>query len=427
MMSQEFSLEYARALDAQDALKAFRDQFYFPKHNGKEVIYFTGNSLGLQPKTVASYIQQELDDWANLGVEGHFHAKHPWMPYHEFFTKQLADLVGAKETEVVAMNQLTVNIHLLMASFYRPTKERYKIICEAKAFPSDQYALETQVRHHGLNPEDAIIEVHPREGEYLIREEDIIQTIQQHTDSLALVFWGGVNYYSGQLFDMQAITKAAHAVGAYAGFDLAHAAGNVRLQLHDWNADFATWCSYKYLNSGPGGVSGIYIHEKHATNTNMPRFAGWWGHEKHTRFLMEKGFRAIPTAEGWQLSNAPVLSMAAHKASLDIFEKAGWDRLHAKRKKLSVYLHQVMSVVNASFKEPVLKVITPDDPSKRGCQLSMLMLKDGKKIFNALTEQGVIADWREPNVIRIAPVPLYNSFEDIYRFAVICRDALKNV
>jgi kynureninase len=418
-MSQEFSLEYARALDAADPLKDFRGQFHFPKHNEKEVVYFTGNSLGLQPKDVASYIQQELDDWANLGVEGHFHAKHPWMPYHEFFTKQLADLAGAKETEVVAMNQLTVNIHLLMASFYRPTAQRYKIICEAKAFPSDQYALETQVRHHGLNPEDAIIEVHPREGECLIREEDIIQTIQQHADSLALVFWGGVNYYSGQLFDMQAITKAAHAAGAYAGFDLAHAAGNVKLKLHEWNADFATWCSYKYLNSGPGGVSGVYIHEKHATNIDMPRLAGWWGHDKQTRFLMEKGFRAIPTAEGWQLSNAPVLSMAAHKASLDIFEKAGWERLHTKREKLSAYLHLVMSEVNTSFKEPVLKVITPDDPIKRGCQLSMLMLKDGKNIFNALTEQGVIADWREPNVIRIAPVPLYNSFEDIYRFGMI--------
>ncbi|MBU6157810.1 MAG: kynureninase [Bacteroidetes bacterium] len=426
-MSQEFSIEYALALDAADPLKAFRDEFYFPKHKGKDVIYFTGNSLGLQPKSVASYIQQELDDWANLGVEGHFHAKHPWMPYHEFFTKQLAELVGAKETEVVAMNQLTVNIHLLLASFYRPTKERYKIICEAKAFPSDQYALETQVRHHGLNPEDAIIEVHPREGEYLIREEDIIQTIQQHEDSLALVFWGGVNYYSGQLFDMQSITQAAHAAGAYAGFDLAHAAGNVRLQLHDWNADFATWCSYKYLNSGPGGVSGVYIHEKYATNIDMPRLAGWWGHDKQTRFLMEKGFRPIPSAEGWQLSNAPVLSMAAHKASLNIFEKAGWEQLHAKREKLSAYLHLVMSEVNRSFTEPVLKVITPDDPTKRGCQLSMLMLKDGKKIFNALTEQGVIADWREPNVIRIAPVPLYNSFEDVFRFGKICRDALLRV
>jgi len=418
-MNQEFSLEYACAMDAQDPLKAFRGQFHFPKHNGEEVVYFTGNSLGLQPKTVASYIQQELNDWANLGVEGHFHAKHPWMPYHEIFTKQLAALVGAKETEVVAMNQLTVNIHLLMATFYRPDTKRYKIICEAKAFPSDQYALETQIKHHGLNPDDALIEVHPREGEYVIREEDIIKAIEEHAENLALVFIGGVNYYTGQLFDMQTITAAAQKAGAYAGFDLALAAGNVRLQLHDWNVDFATWCSYKYLNSGPGGVSGVYIHERHATNTSMPRFAGWWGHDKKTRFLMEKGFHAIPTAEGWQLSNAPVLSMAAHKASLDIFEAAGWEQLHSKRERLAAYLHFVLSEINASFNNPVLKVITPDDPTKRGCQVSMLMLRDGKKIFNELTAAGVIADWREPNVIRIAPVPLYNSFEDIYRFGMI--------
>jgi kynureninase len=424
-MNQEFSLEYARALDAQDPLKAFREQFHIPKHNGKEVIYFTGNSLGLQPKTVASYIQQELDDWANLGVEGHFHAKHPWMPYHEIFTKQLAALVGGKENEVVAMNQLTVNIHLLMASFYKPNQQRYKIICEAKAFPSDQYALETQIKHHGLNPDDALIEVHPRDGEYIIREEDIIKTIEEHAENLALVFIGGVNYYTGQLFDMQAITAAAQKAGAYAGFDLAHAAGNVRLQLHDWNVDFATWCSYKYLNSGPGGVSGVYIHEKHATNTSMPRFAGWWGHDKQTRFMMEKGFHAIPTAEGWQLSNAPVLSMAAHKASLDIFEAAGWERLHNKREQLAAYLHFVLSEINASFNNPVLKVITPDDPSKRGCQVSMLMLRDGKKIFNELTAAGVIADWREPNVIRMAPVPLYNSFEDIYRFGIILMNVFR--
>jgi kynureninase len=418
-MSQEFSLEYASAMDAQDPLKAFRDQFHFPKHKGEDVVYFTGNSLGLQPKTVAAYIQQELDDWANLGVEGHFHAKHPWMPYHEFFTKQLADLVGAKETEVVAMNQLTVNIHLLMATFYRPDSNRYKIICETKAFPSDQYALETQIKHHGLNPDDVLVEVHPREGEYIIKEEDIISTIEQHAENLALVFIGGVNYYTGQLFDMQTITSAAQKAGAYVGFDLAHAAGNVRLQLHDWNVDFATWCSYKYLNSGPGGVSGVYIHERHATNTSMPRFAGWWGHDKQTRFMMEKGFHAIPSAEGWQLSNAPVLSMAAHKASLDIFEKAGWERLHEKRERLAAYMHYVLSEINASFTDPVLKVITPDDPTKRGCQVSMLMLRDGKKIFNELTAAGVIADWREPNVIRAAPVPLYNSFEDIYRFGMI--------
>lgn len=411
--------EYALTQDASDELKHFREQFIFPKHEGKEVIYLTGNSLGLQPKSVAAYIQQELDDWGKLGVEGHFQAKHPWMPYHEIFTKQLAALVGAKETEVVAMNQLTVNIHLLMASFYRPTKQRYKIICEAKAFPSDQYALESQAIHHGLNPEDVIIEVNPREGEHLIREEDILQAIEQHADELALVFIGGVNYYTGQLFNMKNITSAAHNAGAYAGFDLAHAAGNVRLALHDWDVDFACWCSYKYLNSGPGGVSGVYIHERHATNTSLPRLAGWWGHDKQTRFLMEKGFHPIPTAEGWQLSNAPVLSMAAHKASLDIFEQAGWERLHAKREKLSNYLHELLRELNASSLEKVIEVITPSDPEQRGCQVSMLMLKDGKKIFNELTAKGVIADWREPNVIRIAPVPLYNSFEDVYRFATI--------
>ena len=414
--------EYALAQDAADELKPFREQFIFPKHEGKGVVYFTGNSLGLQPKSVAAYIQQELDDWGKLGVEGHFQAKHPWMPYHEIFTKQLAALVGAKETEVVAMNQLTVNIHLLMASFYRPTKQRFKIICEAKAFPSDQYALESQAIHHGLNPEDVIIEVYPREGEYLIREEDILKAIEQHGDQLALVFIGGVNYYTGQLFNMKNITDAVHKAGAYAGFDLAHAAGNVRLALHDWDVDFACWCSYKYLNSGPGGVSGVYIHERHATNKSLPRLAGWWGHDKQTRFLMEKGFHPIPTAEGWQLSNAPVLSMAAHKASLDIFEQAGWERLHAKREKLSNYLHELLRELNASSLEKVIEVITPSDPEQRGCQVSMLMLKDGKKIFNELTAKGVIADWREPNVIRIAPVPLYNSFEDVYRFVEILKE-----
>lgn len=416
------NLEFALAQDAADELKPFREQFIFPKHEGKGVVYFTGNSLGLQPKSVAAYIQQELDDWGKLGVEGHFQAKHPWMPYHEIFTKQLAALVGAKETEVVAMNQLTVNIHLLMASFYRPTKQRFKIICEAKAFPSDQYALESQAIHHGLNPEDVIIEVYPREGEYLIREEDILKAIEQHSDQLALVFIGGVNYYTGQLFNMKNITDAVHKAGAYAGFDLAHAAGNVRLALHDWDVDFACWCSYKYLNSGPGGVSGVYIHERYATNKSLPRLAGWWGHDKQTRFLMEKGFHPIPTAEGWQLSNAPVLSMAAHKASLDIFEQAGWERLHAKREKLSNYLHELLRELNASSLEKVIEVITPSDPEQRGCQVSMLMLKDGKKIFNELTAKGVIADWREPNVIRIAPVPLYNSFEDVYRFVEILKE-----
>ncbi len=410
------TLEFARELDAKDALREFRHRFFIPQHDGRDCVYFTGNSLGLQPKTTSQYVQQELDDWASMGVEGHFQAKNPWMPYHEIFPKQLSTIVGCKENEVVVMNSLTVNLHLLMVSFYRPTKERYKIICEAKAFPSDQYALETQVRFHGFDPGDAIVEVKPREGEHSIRMEDVLSTIQQYNQSTALVLFGGVNYYTGQLFDIKAITDAAHAAGAYAGFDLAHAAGNVELHLHDWNVDFACWCSYKYLNSGPGGVAGVYINERHAANTSLPRFAGWWGYTKETRFKMEKGFRAIPTAEGWQLSNAPVLSMAAHKASLDIFEEAGMERLHAKRKQLAAYLHFILNDINLSQNEKVIEVITPANENERGCQVSMLMQKDGKKIFDELTKQGVIADWREPNVIRVAPVPLYNSFQDIYRF-----------
>lgn len=425
-MHFENSLEFAQKLDEQDELKDFRQKFFIPQHEGKDCVYFTGNSLGLQPRTTSQYVQQELDDWAKMGVEGHFYAKNPWMPYHEIFPKQLSNIVGCKENEVVVMNSLTVNLHLLMVSFYRPTKDRYKIICEAKAFPSDQYALETHVKHHGFDPGEAIIEVKPRDGEHIIRQEDILSTIKQTNQSAALVLFGGVNYYTGQLFDMRSITGAAHSVGALAGFDLAHAAGNAELQLHDWDVDFACWCSYKYLNSGPGGVAGAYIHERHATNTSIPRFAGWWGYNKETRFNMEKGFEAIPTAEGWQLSNAPILSMAAHKASLDIFDEAGMDRLHQKRKQLSGYLHYVLNEINKKQGEKAIEVITPVNEKERGCQVSMLMLKNGKAIFNELTKQGVIADWREPNVIRVAPVPLYNSFEDIWRFGNIIESILKS-
>ena len=324
------TLDYAQFLDSQDPLRTFRDKFYIPLMHGKEAVYFTGNSLGLQPKKTQDYVLNELEDWANYGVEGHFHARNPWMSYHEIFTTQLASLTGALPHEVVAMNQLTVNLHLLMVSFYRPSTKRFKIICEAKAFPSDQYAMESQVLHHGYRYEDAVIEVHPREGEYTLRTEDIIASIEEHGDSIALVLFSGVNYYTGQLFDMEAITVAAHKAGAYAGFDLAHAAGNVPLSLHEWNVDFACWCSYKYLNSGPGGVSGIFIHERHSSDTSIPRFAGWWGHDKENRFLMEQGFKPIPSAEGWQLSNAPVLSMAAHKAALDTFDEAGWDKVFSK-------------------------------------------------------------------------------------------------
>ncbi|MBI5857022.1 MAG: kynureninase [Sphingobacteriales bacterium] len=424
-MNFQNTLAFAKQLDEQDELKQFRELFYFPIINGKEVIYFTGNSLGLQPKTTQDYVVDELEDWATFGVEGHFHARKPWMPYHEIFPRQLSKIIGCKENEVVVMNSLTVNLHLLMVTFYKPTKHRYKIICEAKAFPSDQYALESQVKYHGFAPEDAIIEVKPGEGEHSIRQEDIIAAIKQSNNQTALVLFGGVNYYTGQLFDMKSITEAAHSVGAYAGFDLAHAAGNVELHMHDWDVDFACWCSYKYLNSGPGGVGGVYIHERHASNTELPRFAGWWGYTKETRFKMDKGFEAIPTAEGWQLSNAPVLSMAAHKASLDIFDEAGIDKLHTKRRLLSGYLHYILNDLNSRQKEKLIEIITPADDNARGCQVSMLMLKEGKKIFDELTRQGVIADWREPNVIRVAPVPLYNSFEDIYRFGEIISSILK--
>lgn len=419
------TLDYAQFLDQQDPLQSFRDKFYIPLMHGKEAIYFTGNSLGLQPKKTQDYVLNELEDWANYGVEGHFHARNPWMPYHEIFTEQLCKLVGALPHEVVAMNQLTVNLHLLMLSFYRPTKERYKIICEAKAFPSDQYAMESQVTLHGFKYEDAVIEVTPREGEHTIRTEDIISTIEQHKDSVALVLFSGVNYYTGQLFNIKEITAAAHKAGAYVGFDLAHAAGNVPLQMHNWNADFACWCSYKYLNSGPGGVSGVYIHERHSSDTSMPRLAGWWGHDKDSRFLMEQGFRPIPSAEGWQLSNAPVLSMAAHKAALDVFDEAGWDAVFKKATELNNYLWYVLGQVNAACSDNPVEIITPKNEAEHGCQVSMLMLRDGKKIFEELKKQSVIADWREPNVIRIAPVPLYNSFEDVYRFGEIILQMLK--
>jgi kynureninase len=423
-MTFENSPAFAQQLDANDPLKHFRDQFYIPLINGKESIYFTGNSLGLQPKTTQDYVLNELEDWANFGVEGHFHARKPWMPYHEIFPTQLAKIIGALPEEIVVMNQLTVNLHLLMVSFYRPTKQRYKIICEAKAFPSDQYAMESQVKYHGLNYKDAVIEVSPRDGEYALRTEDILSTIKQHGDTVALVLFGGVNYYTGQFFDIKKITEAAHTVGAIAGFDLAHAAGNVKLELHNWDADFACWCSYKYLNSGPGGVSGIYINQKHIADTSIPRFAGWWGHTKDTRFKMEKGFEPIPTAEGWQLSNAPILSMAAHKASLDIYEAAGMDNLIAKGKLLSDYLFFILDEINAGSAKKLIEVITPRNDSEKGCQVSMLMLEKGKEVFEALKQNGVLADWREPNVIRVAPVPLYNTFTDVFTFGQIVKTIL---
>lgn len=415
-MNYQNSLGLARGLDADDRIKKFRHQFHIPQYNGKDCVYFTGNSLGLQPRRTEEYIQQELEDWARMGVEGHFQARHPWLNYHELFPAPLSRIVGCLPSEVVAMNQLTVNLHLLLVSFYRPTGRRYKIICEAKAFPSDQYALESQVRFHGFDPEKAIVEVGPRAGEDVIRTEDILAAITRHGRSAALVIFGGVHYYSGQCFDMAAITSAAHEAGILCGFDLAHAAGNVELRLHEWGVDFACWCSYKYLNSGPGSVAGAYVHERHHQDFPGPRFAGWWGHTKSTRFQMEKGFEPIPTAEGWQLSNAPVLSMAAHRAALDIFDEAGMEALHEKRKKLSAFLFAVLHDVNREFGGEVIRIITPQDEEARGCQLSMYMLKKGKEFYRDLSGHGIVSDWREPNVIRVAPVPLYNSFEDVWKF-----------
>jgi kynureninase len=332
--------------------------------------------------------------------------------------------VGCLPDEVIVMNQLTVNLHLLMVSFYRPSNQRYKIICEEKAFPSDQYAMESQVRYHGFDPEEAIIEVKPRKGECLLLTEDIVSTIDANKDSVALVLFGGLNYYTGQYFDLNTITHEAHRVGAYAGFDLAHAAGNVSLMVHEWNVDFACWCSYKYLNSGPGSVAGAFIHQRHHADRDIPRFAGWWGHNKEKRFLMEKGFDPIPTAEGWQLSNAPVLSMAAHKAALDIFDEAGMETLIKKSKLLSGYLHFILDEINSRQQDLMIEVITPKAEQERGCQVSMLMFKKGREIFDELNRQGVIVDWREPNVIRVAPVPLYNTFEDIWKFGDIINSIL---
>ncbi|MFN8244545.1 MAG: kynureninase [Ferruginibacter sp.] len=422
-MTFENTLAFAGSLDANDVLKDFRSKFYIPILHGREAIYFTGNSLGLQPRSTQEYVLDELEDWASFGVEGHFHARQPWFSYHEIFPSLLAPIAGALPDEIVVMNQLTVNLHLLMASFYKPTAAKFKIICEAKAFPSDQYAIESQVKFHGHDPAAAIIEVAPRPGEHCIRTEDILQTIQIHAAEAALVLFGGVNYYSGQVFDMEAITRAAHEQGIYCGFDLAHAAGNVELKLHDWHVDFACWCSYKYLNSGPGGVSGVFIHQQHH-HTEWPRLAGWWGHDKTTRFEMEKGFKPIPTAEGWQLSNAPILSMAAHKAALDIFEEAGMERLLAKGKLLSDFLLFVLDDVNQATGNRYIEIITPRKEKEKGCQVSMLMPEKGRAVFETLTRNSVITDWREPNVIRVAPVPLYNSFTDIYHFGEIMKQVL---
>lgn len=427
MISYQSSSEFAQAMDARDPLAPMRNQFYFPRINGKEALYFCGNSLGLQPKSTEAALLQELEDWKNWGVEGHFHAKNPWFPYHKIVTASLARIVGGNESEVVCMNTLTVNLHLLMVSFYRPTTERYKIIMEAGAFPSDQYAIESQVRFHGFAPDDAIIEIAPREGEHALRTDDILTAIDTHKDSLALVMFGGVQYFTGQRFDMQAITSAAHTAGAIAGFDLAHAIGNVELELHNWNVDFAAWCSYKYLNSGPGGVGGIFVHDRYAESPDLPRFAGWWGNDEATRFEMKKGFYPARGAEGWQISNAQVFQIAALRSSLSLFDMVELPALYAKRDELTGYLKFLIDNIIADFPELSYTNITPANPLERGSQISFLVGKQGRKLHNYLTDNGVIVDWREPNVVRIAPVPLYNSFEDVFRLSEMIRTYSSNL
>jgi len=408
----ELSRQFAEEQDQSDPLKTHREQFYFPQRNGKDAIYFCGNSLGLQPKKVRPAIEQELNDWHHHAVEGYWNAENPWLYYQQYCSKPLTSIVGASQDELTVMNTLTVNLHLLLMSFYRPTKQRFKVLMEAGAFPSDQYAVETQVRLHGFDPETAIIEVAPRPGEHLIREEDIFDIIDQESSSLAIILLGGINYYTGQLFNMQSITEAAHRVGAVAGFDLAHVVGNVPLKLHDWEVDFAVWCSYKYLNGGPGAVGGAFIHERHARDTNRQRLGGWWGNEESTRFKMEKGFKPKSRAEGWQISTAQVFNMVALKASLELFESAGMAALRDKSIKLTNYLEFLLKhIENIKF-----EIITPKNCKERGAQLSLLFHEKGREIQQKMTDAGIIVDWREPGVIRISPAPLYNSYGDVFHF-----------
>jgi kynureninase len=405
--------DFAAEMDMRDRLAQFRERFHFPKtKSGDECIYLCGHSLGLQPKSAGSFLDQEMRDWARLGVEGHFEAKNPWMHYHRLLMQQTAALVGAKPIEVVVMNSLTVNLHLMMTSFYRPTSRRHKILIEGSAFPSDQYAVKSQIRLHGFDPATSLLELQSREDESCIRDGAIEELIDREGESIALIMLGGVNYATGQLFDMANITKAGHRKGCVVGFDLAHAAGNAPLHLHDWNPNFAVWCSYKYLNGGPGCVAGCFVHERHAEAFDLPRFAGWWGHDEKTRFQMGPDFRSMAGAEGWQLSNPPILALAPLRASMEIFSEAGIENLRAKSLSLTGYLEFLLSQ-NPS---PKFSIITPCEPERRGAQLSIRIAKDGRKLCRQLTSEGVIGDWREPDTFRVAPVPLYNSYQDVYNF-----------
>ena len=411
LSSIKLSLDYAIEQDKNDPLNTYRDKFHIPKDKfGNDLIYLCGNSLGLQPKSTKAYIDQELKDWAELGVEGHIEAKNPWLPYHEFLTESMAKVVGAKPIEVVTMNTLTANLHFMMVSFYQPTNKRYKIVIESDAFPSDKYAVESQLRHHGFDDKEGLILWTPRDGEELLRYEDLEDIMNNHGDEIALIMIGGVNYYTGQYFDLKRITDLGHKFGCKVGFDCAHGGGNVPLNLHDSGADFAIWCSYKYLNSGPGSLSGCFVHERHAYDKTLNRFTGWWSHNKETRFNMRHEFDVLPGAEGWQLSNPPILSLAAIRASLDIFNEVGMEALREKSIKLTGYFEYLMRLLG----DDVVRIITSENPDERGCQLSIQVKNANKELHNKLTASGVITDWREPDVIRCAPVPLYNTFQDVY-------------
>ena len=423
-MQHQPSLDYARELDQQDELRSMRDNFIIPVHNGKEQTYLLGNSLGLQPKSAKNYIDKILQQWSDYGVEGFFLGNDPWMNYHDHLINPLSTIAGCLPHELSIMNQLTVNLHLMLVSFYRPAGRKRKILCEKKAFPSDQYTFETYVKHLGLDPDDIIMELGPREGEHIIRLEDICQTIEENKDEIALVFWGGLNYYTGQLFDMATMTRVAHESNILIGFDLAHAAGNVELKLHEWYMDFSCWCSYKYLNSGPGAVGAVFINEKHHKDPAVNRLAGWWGYDKATRFRMEKGFKPIPTAEGWQLSTPSLLLYACHRAALDQFELAGWNKILSKQKKLNAFLWELLNDLNTAQSEQVIEILTP--AQERGCQVSLLMLKNGKAVYDGLIKKGIFVDWREPDVIRLAPVPLYNSFEEVWNFYSTMKELLRD-
>jgi kynureninase len=408
--------DFARRMDAEDPLRHFRDEFLFPRRkDGEPAIYFVGNSLGLQPRKAKEYVLRELEDWERFGVEGHLHGRSPWVPYHETLTGQTARLVGAMPLEVVVMNTLSVNLHLMMVSFYRPTRERFRILIEGGAFPSDQYAVASQARFHGFDPREAILRLEPRPGEETLREEDILDTIDRHGPEIALVLLGNVNYLTGQAFDMKAITRAAHERGCRVGFDLAHGAGNLRLSLHDDGPDFAVWCSYKYLNGGPGTLGGVFVHERHANMPGIPRFEGWWGHDKATRFEMGPDFVPLPGAEGWQLSNPPILQMAALRASLELFDQATMPALRLKGDLLTSYLEFLLE----RLPQGIVHIVTPRELKARGSQLSLRFRKEPKQLLAKLVDAGVFCDFREPDIIRASPAPLYCSFLDVYRFVRI--------